>query len=65
MKSWKTTFAGLATIGAACLAVGASVLDGNPETLPNWTAFGAAVSAGVCLLMARDNSKSSESVGAK
>lgn len=39
------------------------MLDADPNTNPDWTALIAAVTAGVGLIAARDNDKSSEDVG--
>jgi hypothetical protein len=66
MKSWKTSLMG---VGSAVVAVWslvvAPMLDSDPATVANWGAAIAAVVAAVGLLMARDNDKSSENVGAK
>ena len=63
MKSWKTTLAGVLSIG---VAVGSAALAWlKTGALPDLGAVVAAVTAGVGLLMARDNDKSSEQVGAK
>lgn len=64
MKSWKTTAAGVAAIVAAIAAAARALLDGNPETAINWEATAAAVMAGVGLITARDNDRTSEEVGA-
>lgn len=64
--SWKTTLCGALTILAATITlVLVPMLDLDPATAPNWSALGAAVLAGIGLLFARDNDKSSEDVGAK
>ena len=63
MKSWKTTTAG---IGAILVAVGSalsSMFDNDPATVADWGAVVAAVIAGIGLLAARDNDKSSQDVG--
>ena len=63
MKSWKTTTAG---IGAILVAVGSalsSMFDNDPATVADWGAVVAAVIAGIGLLAARDNDKSSKDVG--
>ena len=65
MKSWKTTVAGICAILAAVAGALAAELDGDPATTANWTAVIAAVVAGLGLIAARDNDKSSEDVGAK
>lgn len=66
MKSWKTTVCGiLAALAGGITLVAIPILDNDPATVANWGAFGAALAAAVGLLFARDNDKSSESVGAK
>ncbi len=66
MKSWKTTLCGLLGVVAAGITLIAQpMLDGDASTLPQWAAFGTAGAAAIGLLFARDNSKSSEDVGAK
>ena len=64
-KSWKTTGAG---IGAILVAVGSALsatFDSDPLTVADWGAVIAAVIAGIGLIAARDNDKTSEEVGAK
>jgi hypothetical protein len=64
-KSWKTSAAG---VGAILVALGSALsatFDADPVTVPDWGALVAAIIAGVGLLAARDNDKSSEEVGAK
>ena len=64
--SWKTTACGiLAALAAGITLVAIPVLDGDPATTANWGAFGATLAAAVGLLFARDNNRTSESVGAK
>ncbi len=73
--SWKTTLMGITVlIGslgkllAAVSLAATALLDGDPSTVADWEAVSAAfvaVSIGFGLIFARDNSKSSESVGAK
>ncbi|MCX7806094.1 MAG: hypothetical protein N3A38_13010 [Planctomycetota bacterium] len=66
MKSWKTTLCGiLSVIASGITLVALPLLDADPATVPNWGAFVAALTAGVGLILARDNDKTSESVGAK
>lgn len=63
MKSWKTTTAG---IGAILVAVGSALtamFDGDAATVADWGAVIAAVIAGIGLISARDNDKSSQDVG--
>ena len=61
--SWKTTAAGISAIVAAVAGAAKLMLDADPNTNPDWTAIIAAVTAGVGLIAARDNDKSSEDVG--
>jgi len=63
--SWKTTAAGVFVALAAVLTQASAALDGNPETIADWSAVLVAVSAAVGLFMARDNDVSSEDAGAK
>jgi anti-sigma-K factor RskA len=63
--SWKTTAAGVSAIVAAVAGALGLMFDANPNTNPDWTAVIAAVTAGIGLIMARDNDKSSEDVSAK
>ena len=64
MKSWKTTLAGIAAIVAAIATAVTAQSDNDPATLPDWTMVIAMITAGVGLVLARDNDKSSEQVGA-
>lgn len=61
--SWKTTLTGILTIAGAVVAAGLQYL--KTGTLPEFGPLIAAVTAGVGLIAARDNNKSSEEVGAK
>lgn len=63
--SWKTTAAGIAAIVVAVASCVQALFDGNPDTVPNYEVAIAAVISGLGLLFARDNDKSSETVGAK
>jgi hypothetical protein len=62
MNSWKTTLSGIAGILAG-IVMGLRALTG--EGPADFAGAIAAVTAGVGLLLARDNDKSSESAGAK
>ena len=64
-KSWKTTAAGIAAIVAAVALAISHQFDTDPATVADWSAVIAALTAGVGLVLARDNDKSSEKVGAK
>lgn len=63
MKSWRTSAAGIIAIVVAVLGAFQALIDGNPNTNPDWTAVIASVSAGIGLLKARDNVVSSKEVG--
>ena len=63
--SWKTTAAGICAILVAIGTAIIALVDGDPKTSINFEATMVAISAGVGLLAARDNDKSSEQVGAK
>jgi hypothetical protein len=65
MKSWQTTLAGIAAIVAAIANAIVAQFDTEPLTVPDWPLVIAAISAGIGLIRARDNDKSSEDVGAK
>ena len=64
MKSWKTTLAGIASIVAAVATALSAQFDNDPNTVPNWTVVISLITAGVGLVLARDNDKTSEQVGA-
>jgi len=63
--SWKTTSAGLASIMSGLGQILWAILDGNPQTNPDWNTSIPLILTGLGLLFARDNDKSSEDVGAK
>ena len=63
--SWKTTLCGILTIAASGITlVAIPLLDADPLTVPNYTAFVATLTAGIGLILARDNDKTSLDVGA-
>ena len=62
MKSWKTTLAGVLSIGVALGS--ATLIWLKTGSVPDFGPVVAAVTAGVGLIMARDNDKTSEQVGA-
>lgn len=64
MKSWKTTLAGAAAVVAAVATAVSAQFDNNPATVPDWTLVIGMITAGVGLMFARDNDKTSEQVGA-
>ena len=64
-KSWKTTAAGIAAIVAAVALAISHQFDSDPATVADWSAVITALTAGIGLVLARDNDKSSEQVGAK
>lgn len=64
-SSWKTSLCGLLTIAASAITlIAIPLLDADPLTVPNYTTFVAALTAGIGLLLARDNDKTSAAVGA-
>lgn len=63
--SWKTTVAGIAALVAALADAVVAMVDGDAATNPDWPIVIAAALAAAGLIFARDNDKSSESVGAK
>lgn len=62
--SWRTSALGIASILAAISSVITALLDADPNTNPNWPLVGAAITAGLQGLFARDNKVSSEQAGA-
>ena len=64
MKSWKTTLAGIAAIVAAVATAVSAQFDNDTATVPDWTLVIGMITAGVGLVLARDNDKTSEQVGA-
>lgn len=65
MNSWKTTLLGVFSILSAVSNAAIALLDTDTATNPDWTIVLAAVMAGIGLICARDNSKTSEAAGAK
>jgi len=65
MASWRTTGLGACTIVAAVAAAGKALLDGDASTNPDWGTTVAAITAGIGLILARDNKVTSEQAGAK
>ena len=65
MKSWKTTAAGIAAIVAAVALAISHQFDTDPATIADWSAVITAMTAGVGLVLARDNDKTSEQAGAR
>ena len=65
MKSWKTTAAGIAAIIAAIALAISHQFDTDPATIADWSAVITALTAGVGLVLARDNDKTSEQAGAR
>lgn len=62
--SWKTTTAGLAAVLAVVADALTKLSDADPATNPDWNIVVAVVASAAIGLFARDNDKSSESVGA-
>jgi hypothetical protein len=65
MKSWKTTAAGIAAIVAAVALAISHQFDTDPATVADWSAVITALTAGIGLVLARDNDKTSERAGAR
>lgn len=65
MASWKTTVTGICTIVVAIGAAIKALVDGDASTNPDWPTVISAVTAGIGLIVARDNSVTSEQAGAK
>lgn len=62
-RSWKTSVMGAASIITAIAGAATLLLDGNPNTNPDWTAVIAAVVSGFGLIFARDANVTSEQQG--
>lgn len=65
MKSWKTTVMGICGILAAVATLVKALVDNDPSTNPDWTMTITAITTGIGLISARDNSVTSEQAGAK
>lgn len=65
MNSSRTTWLGISSILTALGLAGNLYFDGDPKTMPDWNLVIPQILAGVGLVMARDNNKSSEDVGIK
>jgi len=63
--SWKTTGAGISAILVAAGSAIAALTDNDPATVVDWGALSAALIAGIGLIFARDNDKSSKSLKVK
>ena len=64
--SWKTTAAGIGMIVTALFTMILQPLtDSDPKTNPDYNVAVATIIAGVGLIAARDNDKTSEETGAK
>jgi hypothetical protein len=63
--SWKTTGAGISAILVAAGSALAALTDNDPATVVDWGALSAALIAGIGLIFARDNDKSSKSLKVK
>ncbi len=62
--SWKTTAGGISGILVVVFGAVQLMLDGKPATNPDWTLVIGAITAGIGLIFARDNNKTSEQVDA-
>ena len=54
MKNWRTTLLGLSSIGAVIMPAVQLMLDGDPKTNPDWNLVFAQCSAGIGLILARE-----------
>jgi len=64
--SWKTTVSGImGIIVAGWQLIGAPLLDSDPATVANFSAFIPVLLVGLGLVAARDNGVSSEEAGAR
>ena len=62
--SWKTTGAGISAILIAAGSALSALTDNDPATVVDWGALSAALLAGIGLIFARDNDKTSKQVKA-
>lgn len=62
--SWKTTGAGISAILIASGSALSALTDNDPATVVDWGALSAALLAGIGLIFARDNDKTSKQVKA-
>ncbi len=65
MGSWRTTAGGVIAFLAVLFAQAAAMLDSDPLTVPNWDLLVGAAALLFSLWKARDNTVTSETVGAK
>ena len=63
MRSWKTTLLGVGTMLAVVGAALKAAFDGDPATVVEYGPLAAGLTAGIGLVFARDNDRSSEDVG--
>lgn len=63
--SWKTTGTGISAILIAVGSAIAALTDNDPATTADWGALSAALVAGIGLIFARDNDKSSKTLKVK
>lgn len=63
-RSWKTTAAGIASIIAAIAQIAAALLDNDPTTVPHWAEAANIITLSIGVILARDDNKTSEQVGA-
>lgn len=63
--SWKTTGAGVSAILIAVGSAISALTDNDPATVVDFGALSAALIAGIGLIFARDNDKSSKSLKVK
>lgn len=64
-KNPMTTAGAICGLIALVAQLGQALLDGNPETVPNWALISTVGPGLLGVLFARDGDKSSEDVGAK
>lgn len=62
--SWRTTLFGMGGLITVLAAAASALLDGKPETNPDWPSVMAAAAACIGLLFARDNKVTSAQAGA-
>lgn len=65
MKNWKTSFFGAGGLLVIIANVASMLLDGNPDTNPDWSVVFAAAMPSIAALFARDANVTSKDLGLK
>lgn len=65
MKSWRTTTLGILGIVGLVVAAAKALIDGDPNTNPDWGIIATQIPLCWAAIVARDNKVTSEAAGAK